>query len=86
MPYVVFYLVLAILAVLLLLRIATAPIRFVFKLLLNTLFGFLLLVLLNLLAVWTGLHLSLNWASALLVGVLGLPGVGLLLVAHWLFL
>lgn len=86
MPFVIVYLILVILGALLLMKIATAPIRFIFKCLLNTIFGFVMLVLLNLMTVWTGLTLSLNWLTALLVGFLGLPGVGLLLVAHWLLL
>lgn len=86
MPYMVVYLLLAILSILALLKIATAPIRPLGKLALNTALGFLLLVLLNLMSVWTGLQLGINWLTALLVGTLGLPGVGLLLAAHWLLL
>ena len=39
--------------------------------------------LLNSTAPVTGLTLGVNWFNALTVGVLGLPGLGLLLLVKW---
>ena len=40
-------------------------------------------VVLNSTAPVTGLTLGVNWFNALTVGVLGLPGLGLLLLVKW---
>jgi len=72
--------------VLLCIAIFTKPIRFVFRLLLNTLFGFLMLFLINYAGAFLGIHLGLNWFNAAIVGIFGLPGVGFLLLLQWLLL
>lgn len=86
MPHTVFYLIVTALMILLLLKIITAPIHFILKLLLNGICGLAVVMLLNLLAGWTGVLLALNWVTVLIVAVLGLPGVGALLILHFLFL
>ena len=68
------------------LRIFTKPIRLVFKLLLNIAFGFLALLILNFLGGFIGIELGVNWLNAAIVGILGLPGVALLLILRWLLL
>ena len=45
--------------------------------------GLGVLWLLNSTAPVTGLTLGVNWFNALTVGVLGLPGLGLLLLVKW---
>lgn len=67
-----------------LLRIFQTPLRLALKLLANTLLGFLALYLVGLTAPWTGVALGLNLWNALIVGVLGLPGFVLLLLAQWI--
>ncbi len=47
--------------------------------------GFGSLLLLNAAAGVTGLRLGLNLFNALVVGALGVPGLGLLLLVQWLF-
>ena len=69
------------LAVFLLVRLLLKPLKWILKLLLNTLGGFLLLIAVNFVGSWVGLSLGLNWINALVAGLLGLPGVALLLVA-----
>lgn len=86
MPQTVFYCILTVAAIFVLLKIITAPIRLIFKLLLNGVCGLLVVVLLNLLAAWTGVMLALNWVTALIVAVLGLPGVGVLMLLHFLLI
>ena len=53
-----------------LLRVFQAPLKVAVKLLANTLLGFL--------ALWV-----VTFWNALVIGVLGLPGFGLLLLVHW---
>ena len=42
-------------------------------------------MLLNATSALTGLSLGLNLFNALVVGVLGVPGLGLLLLVQWVF-
>ena len=60
-----------------------APLKVAVKLLANTLLGFLALWVVNLTSGITGLTLGMNFWNALVIGVLGLPGFGLLLLVHW---
>ena len=66
-----------------LLRVFSAPLRMVLRLLANTLLGFLALWAVHLTAGFTGIALGLNLWNALVVGVLGLPGFVLLLLVQW---
>ena len=66
-----------------LLRVFQAPLKVAVKLLANTLLGFLALWAVNLTSGITGLTLGMNLWNALVIGVLGLPGFGLLLLVHW---
>lgn len=75
-----------ILAILVLLRIMAAPIRLALKLLVNTACGYALLFLFNLFSDVTGFTVPLNLVSSTVVGVLGLPGFGLLLIVRFLLL
>ena len=45
--------------------------------------GFGALWLLNLTTSVTGLSLGLNWFNAIVIGILGVPGFGLLLLVQW---
>ena len=66
-----------------LLRVFSAPLRLVLKLLANTLLGFLALWAVHLTAGLTGITLGLNLWNALVVAVLGVPGFVLLLLVQW---
>ena len=66
-----------------LLRVFSAPLKTAFRLLANTLLGFLALWAVNLTAGVTGIALGLNLLNALVIGVLGLPGFVLLLLVQW---
>ena len=70
--------------VLIAILIFTKPIRFILKLLLNTLIGFVALILINKFGASLGISLGVNWINAAVVGVLGIPGLALLLVLKWL--
>lgn len=56
------------------------PIRFIIKLVWNALIGGALLWLINLVGGFVGFTIAINWMSALVVGLLGVPGVILLVI------
>ena len=65
------------------LRLFAAPLRLALKVAFNSALGIGAVWLLNLTTSVTGLSLGLNWFNALLIGILGLPGFGLLLLLQW---
>ena len=81
---IIFYFLLAA-AVILAIRIFTLPIKFLAKLLWNTFTGFFLLLIFNALGSMIGLTVAVNAATALTVGILGVPGLILLLLVKWLY-
>ena len=56
------------------------PIRWGWKILLNSACGFLCLWLLNAISGFTGLWFPINAVTVITAGFLGLPGIGLLAV------
>ncbi len=66
-----------------LVRIFRGPLCLALKVLGNTLLGFLALWGVNLTAGATGIALGMNLWNALVIGVLGLPGLILLLLTQW---
>lgn len=66
-------------------RVFSTPLKLLLKVGLNTLLGLGALILLNAVSPVTGLSLGLNLFNALVVGVLGVPGLGLLLLVQWVF-
>ena len=74
------------LAALVLLAVARAfstPLKVLLKVGLNTLLGLAALLLVNATTAFTGLHLGVNLFNGLVVGVLGIPGLVLLLLVQW---
>ena len=55
-------------------RLFHRPLRLALRVVFNSALGLLAL---------TGLTLGVNWFNALTVGVLGVPGLGLLLLVKW---
>ena len=70
-----------VLLVFLLLKLITKPMKLIFKLLLNTGCGFVCLRILNALSGITGYIFEVNFLTAAIVGVLGMPGIILLVLA-----
>lgn len=68
------------LALVLLTLIFTSPMRFLFKFLLNGVLGLCWLVLFNFIGSFIGIGIGVNVMSSLVAGVLGFPGVALLLL------
>ena len=72
--------VLAILA----LKLLLTPMKIIWKLALNSLSGFICLWLLNLVSGITGIVFEINLLTTLIVGFLGIPGIVLLAIGHFL--
>lgn len=64
-------------------RILLAPIKLIIKLIYNALIGGLLLCILNWIGGYIGFHMALNFFTALVVGILGIPGVLLLFAIQY---
>ncbi len=64
-------------------RLFRRPLKLALRVVVNGALGLGALWLLNSAAPVTGVTLGLNWFNALTVGVLGLPGLGLLLLVKW---
>ena len=77
--------VVCILLVVLLFKIIKTPLKWAFKLLINAASGFIALVILNFFGGIVGLSLTVNLINCLVAGILGLPGVVLLLLIKYLF-
>ena len=73
-----FYILLAVAA-----RAFSTPLKVLLKVGLNTLLGLAALLLVNATTAFTGLHLGVNLFNGLVVGVLGIPGLVLLLLVQW---
>ena len=59
-------------------------IKIAFKLLINAIVGFVLLFVFNALGSIIGVTLAVNWVNAIVAGVLGIPGIALLLILKWM--
>lgn len=78
MEYLVF--IGAIIAVFIILKILAWPIKKIFKMVINIVVGGLLLVIVNYIGGNFGFVIPVNWITALVVGVLGIPGLIVLVV------
>ena len=67
----------------LLLRLLVMPIRWFWKLFVNSACGFACLWLLNSISDFTGIFFPINYVTAIIAGFLGLPGILLLAVLQW---
>ena len=67
----------------LLLRVIALPIRWFWKLSINSACGFLCLWLLNSVTVFTGIYFPINWVTVIIAGFLGLPGIGALALIQY---
>ena len=67
------------------LRVFHTPLKLLLRVFFNTLLGFGALALLNLTSSLTGISLGLNVLNAVVIGILGVPGLGLLLLTQWIF-
>lgn len=81
------YLVLAltIIAVIIIAKIFTWPLKKIIKLLLNIALGLVMILLVNVFGEGIGLHIPFNIVTAIISGSLGIPGVVALIVINYIF-
>lgn len=73
-------------SVLIVFKLFSLPIRWIFKLLINTAAGLVFLFLFNYIGAFIGLALGINIINAVIIGILGIPGLILLLLVKWIFI
>ena len=83
--FVILILAAAVFLLKLLFRLLRLPVTWMFKLLLHALCGVVALFVLNFLGSYIGLYIDMNWINAAVTGVLGVPGVLILLLIEFLF-
>ena len=71
--------------VFLLFKILKAPLKLAIKLFLHAAAGFAVLWLINFFGEPFGLYVPITWISAIVAGVLGVPGVVLVVLFRYLF-
>lgn len=64
------------------LKIISIPVKIIVKLLVNAFLGGVILYLINLTGI---IALNINWITSLIVGFLGIPGVIIVIILHFLF-
>ena len=82
----IFMLIAVVMSLVVVLKIAAAPIKLIFKLMLNALSGFLLLLLANFVSGFFDFSISINLINCLISGVFGIPGVAFLIDLKLIFL
>ena len=72
--------IIAIAVLFIVLKILSLPMKLIIKLVLNGLVGGVVIWLINLIGASFGFAITLNWITALVVGILGIPGVIILTI------
>ena len=67
-------------------KIFIVPIKVIMKLILNTILGGILLYIINIIGGTFNFHIGINLITILVTGILGIPGVVLLILLHILIL
>lgn len=73
----------AVLMLYILIKLFKTPLKWVFKFIINGICGFFTLLVLNYFGGMIGITLGVNWPNAIIVGLLGFPGVVLLLLVKF---
>lgn len=74
------YFLIAIAGMVILVKLFSWPLKVLGKLILNGVFGVLLLLLVNFLGNYVGINIAINAVTALIAGFLGVPGVIFLII------
>jgi len=61
-------------------KILLFPIKKIIKLLFNSIIGGIIIYIINMVGANIGIHIGLNFITALVVGILGIPGAILLII------
>ncbi|KJS18784.1 MAG: hypothetical protein VR72_21485 [Clostridiaceae bacterium BRH_c20a] len=67
-------------------KVMIVPIQWIVKILVNSVVALIGLIVLNIIGSFVGFHLPVNFVTVLGVGVLGVPGLILLIIMHLLFI
>ena len=73
----------AVVVLFVILKLISLPLKIIIKLMVNAFIGGAILFLINIVGARFGLMLDINWITALIVGFLGVPGVIIVLILHF---
>ncbi len=73
-----------IIALIIIAKILSWPVKIIFKLLINIFLGGILLLVVNIFGAGFGLNIPFNTITALTSGILGIPGVILLIILQYI--
>ena len=82
----ILFVLFAIIVILLIARLAAAPVQAMLKLLVNSVAAVMLLCFISIVGEYWGIHLPINPVTILLIAILGLPGLLLVGILHFLFI
>ena len=82
MSYLSFFIAIVILFIVL--KLISLPLKLIIKLMVNAFLGGAILFLINLVGARFGFVLDINWLTSLLVGFLGVPGVIVVVILHFI--
>ena len=74
------YFLIAIVGMVILVKLFSWPLKILGKLILNGIFGVLLLILVNFIGKYVGITIAINAVTVLIAGFLGVPGVIFLII------
>ena len=77
--------IVALAAVCIIAKLLSAPIKLIIKILINALIGGIVLIILNWIGGNFGISIPINFLTALITGVLGVPGVIICLILSMFF-
>ena len=67
-------------------KLLVVPLKIIWKLIVNAVVGGITLILINFFGGFIGVHIGINFLTALIVGILGVPGVVLILIAQYILM
>ena len=82
MDNVMSFIIVAVLAIIAIF-ILTKPLRFVIKMAINTVVGFISLMAVNYAGAYIGVTVAINWVNGIIVALFGVPGVCVLFAIEW---
>ena len=82
MQYLIFFG--CIIAVVIIAKILSWPFKIIFKLIINIILGGLFIIVINTFGAGIGLNIPFNTITALTAGILGIPGVILLIILQYI--
>ena len=83
MEYLIFFA--CIVAVFVIAKLLSWPFKLILKLIANIVLGGIMLYIINFAGAFIGISIAINWVTALIAGLLGVPGVILLVIFQFIF-